>query len=101
MNIFEAIKTGKHARRKSLNGDWVIQPGLESLLEGYVTFESNDGKSRLRMGVKNMMADDWEVKEKKVEVTYEKLKEAIQNNVFTVNHDGVVNGIAKELGLIE
>lgn len=97
MNIIDAVKSGKKIRRPSFGWGWIY---LRS--EGY-TFSLNR---------QDILADDWEIEEKKVEITYERLKEAFESaspsyqpyssqlGVPIVSYPSV-EVVAKELGLLD
>lgn len=88
MNIIEAVKSGKRMRRKAWCGS------MYKFVEDWTLLVSTD-----------VLADDWEVEEKKVTITHEQLFKAYWNTLHTVgyldNHRRIdhINAMAKELGL--
>jgi len=84
VNIIEALKSGKRARRKS----W--EPHYGWFMPHF----------RFDITREDILADDWEIEEKKVTITYGQLEKAL----YSVNPQcGPITreAIAKELGLIE
>lgn len=98
MTLIEAIKSGKRFRRKpgkcphsSLNdlcdcGEWFQQ--------------NNDPTWVYCLNRERILADDWEIEEKKIEITHGQLMQAIER-ILSRPFEGVSMAIklAKELGL--
>lgn len=86
MNIIEAVKSGKRFKRKSWDGPWCTK----------------DDVSALSLQSWEILADDWEVEEKKVEITAEILRahmlECQQDRRFS---QWAFQTLARSLGLIE
>lgn len=91
MNIIEAMKSGKRFRRKEGDGwffavtDFIPTAGPSI---GRVVIERHD-----------LLADDWEVEEKKVEITKDTLANAYvasHGNTYDIK---MIDRMAKNLGL--
>lgn len=93
MNILEAMKTGKTIRRD--RGD-----GYSTVIEADLLKEKLDPDNfgAFLMRADDLLATNWEVREKKVTITYEDLKKAF----FGSRHDILYrcDDVAKELGLL-
>ena len=69
MNIIEAVKSGKPFRRK----DWD---------KTVRTFPNNEDRAMMyQIGKHDILADDWEIKEEKIELTKDQIKKALMDNV--------------------
>lgn len=96
MNIIEAVKSGKRFRRKSVPYVWHSEdkfyclPGLQAT--GLWSTEHTLSKE-------DLTADDWEIEEKKVEITKSQLTDAYFRS--TKKNDGLFSIVylARELGL--
>lgn len=87
MNFLEAVKSGKKFRRPGRDWYYPVEP---------VVFYA--------ISKQDMLATDWEVEEKKVEITYEKLYWAMKDSHGCggyEHHYKSVKMVAKELGLID
>lgn len=89
MNIIEAIKSGENFRRSTYHKSVWVSKGCVSL-----TIDKAD-----------ILADDWEVEEKKAEITRTQLERAyakvLKHNSFEyrVGAQQEIAALAKELGL--
>lgn len=83
MTIIEAVKSGKRFRRK----------GDASGLWGCV-----DEAISVRLYRADILAEDWEIEEPRVEITRAQLQEAFER-CWRANACYSLSGIAKELGL--
>jgi hypothetical protein len=86
MNIIEAVKSGKRFRRPGMM--WILADHRNTYLHY------------------DLLATDWEVEEKKVEITFEQLRAAYDKSwVTSLSEPGYkipsLFRIAKELGLID
>jgi hypothetical protein len=90
MNIIEAIKSGKRFRRKG-NLKWVHP------------FDCNEGA--YCFSVNGLIAEDWEVEEKKVTITAEQLETAfnaaLRPEILTGSFYNILEELKKELGFKE
>lgn len=95
MNIIEAIRSGRPLRRKSLsdhcgsNGEGYVCPDL--LLH-----------SRLwpsALTVADILADNWEIQEKKVEVTRKQVSDAIIDFNSAADMTTFIRKVCRRLGL--
>jgi hypothetical protein len=87
MIIQEAIRSGRKFRRPCQ--DWI-------------TITDKSICCYLQLQVKDIMADDWEVEEKKVEITESRLRKALMKASYDQSFPSVksyCDWIAKELGL--
>jgi hypothetical protein len=100
MNIIEAIKSGKRFRRPAWK-EWSTDTQCNA---GYVWSSGNQGGSTTVSGMflqsADITADDWEIEEKKVEITRSQFFSAV-DKVLAKAFDGTPRSheIAKELGL--
>ena len=100
MNIIEAIKSGRNFRRASFpNQRWFSYKG-ESKIMGF-DFEENR-RDFYQPDKLDIIADDWEIEEKKVEITRQTLKDAFEDadwDAQVPNRMSFLDGVAKRLGL--
>lgn len=106
MNLIDAIKSGRRFRRKTWadiepEGNWChIAKGADG--EDEVQFM--EGRPTFHAQVLDLTADDWEIEERKVEITKTQLIEAHSNALketqgFGVATIGYLTGLLRELGL--
>lgn len=91
MNIIEAIKSGKRFRRSNQLKDWY---------QASNTYANDRSISNLLQS--DILADDWEIEEEKIEITKAQLKVAV--NYALIHMTGlrpIHETIAKELGFKE
>lgn len=99
MNIIEAVRSGKPCRRKAWAPGCVQSPFRPS--------ENSYYSRDLELSACDILADDWEIEERKVEITYSVLERAIEKShyPFSWREKGVpicpTQRLAKELGLID
>lgn len=103
MTIQEAIKSGKKFRRPRMKGTafdgwYVNEPGAVS--HGFGSYGGS-------FSYQDLLADDWEIEEKKVEITRDKLMATISklmadslecSYTFSISSHAIEK-LAKELGL--
>lgn len=82
MTIIEAVKSGKRFRRQT----WVEDQWC-SLDEGLLFIEDSRTKTTSdRIHISEILADDWEVQEEKIEITKAQLANAL--NAINERRDG-------------
>jgi hypothetical protein len=83
MNLIEAVKSGKPLKRK-----------------GWTGYLKSDEIATQMIYKSDILADDWEIEEKKVTITRDQLFVAYKNaNASSPTYTGLAEGLAKELGL--
>lgn len=96
MNIIEAIKSGRRFRRRQSPCRWIEYHKADkymTCMTGKATMEFHPDKD-------DILADDWEAEENKVEITKSKLKSAvIVATKRQTNFETFADRLAEELGL--
>lgn len=82
MNIIDAVKSGKPYKRKLAEG-WIV-PKSSSI----ITISQED-----------LLADDWEVEEKKVDVTASMINDIFDKNDWITTFGGLRIELLNKLGL--
>lgn len=100
MNIIEAIKSGKRINRKNDSTTHINSKAI-----GDITLVFNRTTQpvieTLGICVEDLLADDWEVEEEKIEVTKRQLKHVFENTAFALFDDDKTKAFdyfAKKLG---
>jgi hypothetical protein len=114
MKYYEAMATGRPFKRKNWNG---YVTGLVQGKEALVIYWVDDSPPGIRhaVNVEELLADDWEVKEKEVMITKSQLLEAATQSLkdkwgadgCLMTHDEyahmaltlIIDGLVKKLGL--
>lgn len=105
MTIIEAIKSGKPLRRRNKTFSYVSGSGMgeyRTYIAPGTPMSPEYLLEVIKLSKEDVLADDWEVEEKKVEITRDKLMNAwmralcsTPNSITVVT----VSALAKELGL--
>lgn len=103
MNLIEAMKSGKRFKRKN-NDKWsqCFEPktGPHTDLVGCGYFV-HDGEfsSSINLYYSDLVADDWEIEEEKIELTWKQIENVIANYVTDFNYD--LTNAREDLGFKE
>lgn len=76
LNIIEAVKSGRKFRRPG--GAWLAD------------------YSSITISKESILADDWEIEERKIEITESELNEAFLNAVCTVKAEAMLDSFKKK-----
>ena len=98
MNIIEAIKSGKRFRRRGESLRNSEESAYGCLYSGIGFGGTTSGRGIL-FSQEDILADDWEIEEKKVEVTYKMIQEAWSRAASGSPSCPGPSQIANELGL--
>ena len=74
MNIIEAIKSGKRFRRQSVGSDWY------GVVGGMIKYQPQfgDGAHAFNANLDALLADDWEIEEKRITISRSQFFEAMK-----------------------
>lgn len=99
MNFLEALKTGKDFRRKSWdNENWYLFADGD-YIKGYGDSShpsKDDPRLNYRLTAPSLLANDWEVKEKTTELTWDEIESALDKHLHYPHT--ALDCIKKELG---
>lgn len=92
MTIQEAAKSGKRFKRKQW-AEFAREIGHPEII-----LQCDKTKEFLRISLNDLLATDWVIEEKKVEITYERLQIAHKNCLASSAYS--IDALAKEIGLL-
>jgi hypothetical protein len=90
MTLIEAIKSGRGIRRAS----WANRGA-----DFWPNYKDVSGYNTYNLTVSDLLALDWEIEGKKVEVTADQICEAVYKGMLNICHTPVATTVLKELGL--
>lgn len=101
MNIIEAIKSGKKFKRPNFNEWLCIRSFDHCALSEFRYVDPADGKASLsecELRPVDVLADDWQVEEKKIEITEMALERAVDKILCLGEWTNIKSYLKKELG---